>query len=347
MADTPEGESVPTTEAEATAHISRMMSEPEQPTEAEPEANPETPVEATEPVEAAPEEQTDESSEEAEPEEVEIPDTIDGLAEVLGVSPEDLSRHLKIGVTVNGEKRDVSLAEARTGHQLDADYRQKTMELAEQRKAVEAERQQESQRLQERVKRLDDVLAVSERILSAEQPDLDRLMEEDPYEYVKAKKRLDDRQAAMQQIVHEKQQLQSEEMQKRQTEQSNYRSEQQRLLSAAVPEVNKPETLKKFETNASEYLKRRGYNDEEVTQAFTLYDHRNIVMLRDAMAFDAMKNGEPVKKLKTLPKVTKPGNVTQKKDTLTASKDRLVRLRKGGSRQQQDAAALEYVKGLL
>lgn len=352
MTDNPQGESVPTTDDQAADYVSRMMTEPEK----EPEKEPEAPTVAEEDPEANQEEPMDDEpepveelavsdeEEDAEP----LPDTVDGLAEALGVSPDDLANHLKLNVTVNGETREVTLAEARKGQQLDSDYRQKTMELSEQRKALEASQQQEAERWQQRVAQLDDVLAIANQVVPLASPEeMARLLEEDPYEYVKVKAREDEKKNALAQMVAERDKHHQEAIQQSNKTQQEYRVEQQRLLASAYPDVKDAEKLKKFEGNASGYLKRMGYTDEEVSQAFTMYDHRNILMLKDAIAYDAMKKGNVGKKLKSLPKIQKPGTPAEKPNKLTASKDRLSKLKTRGTKQEQTAAAVDFVESLL
>ena len=53
---------------------------------------------------------------EAEPEQVSL-ETIDDVAQALGVDPEDLLANLKMRVKVNGEEKLVALKEAQTGNQ--------------------------------------------------------------------------------------------------------------------------------------------------------------------------------------------------------------------------------------
>ena len=346
MADTPQEESVPTTDTEAVDLVSKMM-EPEEPTiEEDPEETPEG-----EEVEAEAEtEPSSEDSEEVEPETVELPDTLDGLAEELGVAPEDLAEHLKMTVVVNGESREVTLAEAKTGQQLDQDYRQKTMELADKRKAHDAEHQQVLERWQQRVARLDEAITLSEGMFAEpDREEMNRLLEEDPWQYQKVKAYHDERRQGLEKLKAERQNARDEQVKEVQKAQTEFRAEQQKLLAEKFPDVRDPEKLRMFETSAQEYLKRNGYSEEEVSQAFTLFDHRNILMLRDAMNYNAMKKGtkELTKKVKALPKVQKPGSTNTKSDPLTASRDRLLRLKKTGTKQQQTDAAVELVRARL
>ena len=80
---------------------------------------------------------------EAEPqtEEVEETEEVEGEAEEqeeTEVEEEELPQTFKVKAA--GEEKDVTLDELIKGYQLGADYTKKTTEVAEQRKAVEAER---------------------------------------------------------------------------------------------------------------------------------------------------------------------------------------------------------------
>ena len=110
------------------ADMIRQMSEPEQPQEPEqPEDAPEQEVDAEEDAEQPdpeePEGDTEQTEEAEEPEDPETP-------------PQ------KFTVKIDGEAHEVTLEEALKGYQRESDYRQKTMALAEQRKAFE-QRQKE------------------------------------------------------------------------------------------------------------------------------------------------------------------------------------------------------------
>lgn len=364
MADNPATESEAVTDEQSARNfVSQLMSEePEGPTdddrpdqpdrEAQAETE-ETPDEA----EASDEEPEDASSEEgeADPDEsVELPETLEGFAEELGVDPEELANHLKVTVTVNGQKKEVTLAEARTGHQLDADYRQKTMELAEQRKALEAERQQAQERWQQRVQQLDDHIAVAEKLYGSgpDEEQMNRLLQEDAEEYIRQKAQWDRWKERIDSLKSEREKVGTEQREEAVRKHTEYRQEQQRLLSENMPEVRDPEKLRAFEHDATEALKSYGYSDEEIGQFFTLYDYRTVLILRDALSHRRMEDGKGKlsKKLKAKPRVQKPGTAQGKKtpeDKLVASRDRLRRLGRKGTRKQQESAAFEYLKDIV
>ena len=114
--------------------------------------------------ELAPEPEKPSPEAEAEPEpQEELPDTLNGLAEAVGLSADEFADHVHVPVTVNGETRMVTLTEARKGYQLEVDYRHKTADLAEQRRALEAHQTQAVQAWQQRFESLDGLAGQLEK----------------------------------------------------------------------------------------------------------------------------------------------------------------------------------------
>ena len=138
----------------------------------EPEAE-----EGAEPSEDAPE-TSEEGADAADPEEPgeeyeELADTLEGLAEQLGMEVSDLSSTLKATVKINGEEQQVTLSELATGYQMEGDYRRKTAEVAEQRRsledaqtAVEKQREQFSSQLEPMLDELNQLVTVDEQWLN-------------------------------------------------------------------------------------------------------------------------------------------------------------------------------------
>lgn len=330
--------------------------QPEQPKQEEPEPEAEAePVEAGE-AEAEPAEEPSEEPDTTEPEEPEgeeLPDTLEGLAEALNVEPADLAGHLKVPIKVNGKVEHVTLTEAMKGHQLESDYRQKTSELAEHRRQLDAQSQQAFERWQQQVAQLGEAIEqFDEAGPSAEE--LANLMEEDPQEYLRAVAR----QNARKEKLDSAKRLRDEEIQRYREQLSQQfatnRAEQQRLLQENIPDLAKPDKLREFEDGLTGFLRDRGFPDEEITGFFSNFDHRHVLIAQDAMKYRAMQEGKKTlpKKLQGKSKVLKPG-VSQPKSTdtdkLVASRDRLRKLGKRGktSRLQQEDAAIDMVKRIL
>lgn len=291
---------------------------------------------------------------------VELPDTIDGLAKELGVDPAALAEHLKLTVTINGEQRQVNLVEAAKGQQLETDYRQKTADLAEQKRSVEEQNRsneeqvrQVTERWQNEFQRLEASIKAVEGILGTgpTQEELTQLLEDDPHEFMRVKARMEAHQGALNEAKAEQERHVQETVTAQQKQFAEHRTTQQRLLVEKMPDLTDQAKLKAFEADTQSYLKDLGYSPEEIGGFFSgAFEHKQVLIIRDALKWRAMDQGKgKVKALKSLPKVTKPGASVKKPDgdKLTASIDRLKRLRNTGSRKEQEAAAVARVMEAL
>lgn len=340
-------------ETSAAAHISTLLSEPDGP----PEEEQETP-QASEPEEETAASEAAEDAEEA-PEEPqaapdgegeELPDTLAAFADALEIDPSALSEHLRVPVKVNGELREVPLSEAIKGYQLESDYTQKTMKVAERERELNAQAQQMTERWQHEAQRLQAVIAEAESLIDS---DIDpNLLDVDPIEYQRQVIKRDQRLDTLDRAREEQENIQKQQYQAAWQQTQHRRAEQQKLLTEKL-NLTKPEQISAFEQSLSRYLQDQGYETQEVTEWFNSpFDHRHIVMMDKARKYDALQKGQKVlpKKLQGLPKVVKPG-VRMKQQTgqdkLVASKDRLKRLKTKGTRQQQTRAAVDMVRDLL
>ena len=356
-----------TDEQSAVSHIASLLESvegnPEQGDDPEANREPEEqPEERLQRQEAEPEERAEEpetSSEEpkeAEPEDAQeaLPDTLTGLAEALDVEPEQFLDYVKATVKTREGVKDVTLSEAIKGYQLESDYRQKTSEVAETRRQMDAERQQLSERWQQEVQRLDDAIASAESLLDTGlSPEEEaRLVEEDPQALLRLQLQQRAQQEKLAKAKDERDRLRKEAVEKQSHELAQYRHQQQLALTEKLPELRDPEKLSAFERQSADYLKNRGFSDDEIGAFFGgAFDHRHVLIIRDAAKFRAMANSDVPKKLKGLPKVQKPGAAQERErgadDKLLASKDRLRRLRSKGTRTQQEEAAFDYVRRIL
>lgn len=306
---------------DAAARISTLLSTPE-PTQ--PPAQEERPEAAQAPSEA-PETEADAGADEAPSEE--LPDNVDDLAKALGMEPDDLASHLKIRIKVNGEERLVTLKEAAQGQQLEADYRRKTAELAEQRKAGDERIQAE---IQQRVQTLDILARDFASNVLGSPPDPNMAME-DPARYVAEKARYE---ANLQKLQASRQEIQ------RLTQEQQNRALQanEAKLRERMPEWAKDEDKGRKEIGEiRNYLMKQGIAPQLAQSVFEA-DH--LLIARKAMLYDRLQESKPdiANKLKELPKVLKPGGIrpgnVRNEQAVTA----LNRLKRSGS--VKDAAAL-------
>lgn len=323
---------------------SLMFPEPEgQPEEV---AEPVEQVEAEEvPVEAeaeAVEVEDVDDPEQPDEESWELPGTVDELAEALGIEAEQLL-NLRVREKVNGEEREATLAELRSGHMKDADYRQKTERLAEERKAHEAEIAQKQAEWNARIQESVGLISEMENMLKT---DLDavnwqQLREEDPAEYAArqqdARQRLEQIERAKLRVGQSHQQQMQEQQQQAQAQYQEYLQEQKNLLLEKMPEWRDESKLQSDFKEMQSYLTGYGFTAEEMQ---AVADHRQIMLIQKAMQLDKLQKSKPevTKRVVKAPKLAKPGTRKSSADAKTETRIKLRnRLKKTGS--VKDAAA--------
>lgn len=245
-------------------------------------------------------------------------------------------------VKIDGKEVQVPLKELTDGYQRQSDYTRKTMEVAEQRKAAEAE---QAKTLHERhvyAQGLMKTQAALELAIQAEQQtDWDALLQSDPLEFMRQQHLSQRRQASLQQNQAEQQRLaaqfQAEQAQRSQTQ----LKQQQDELLAKLPEWKDESKAKADKAAISEYLISQGYGADDVG---SISDARAVVLARKAMLYDQMvsKAQAAAKKVQTLPtKVERPGaGESQNLDKRTQGFQRLAK-----SGRVEDAASV--IAGLL
>lgn len=230
-------------------------------------------------------------------------------SEELGEAEEPTSYRVK----VDGEELEVDLDELTSGYQRDRDYRKKTMELAETRKALEAKEAQLAEKLQE----LESYVAKQDQEI-----DWDELRETDTAEYLRQKELQEKRKSAASKQRAEIQAKQQEQMQQRVNE------EAEKLKKAMGPKWTTEQQQKDFDT-ANEYLDSLGVSQEERA---SLVDSRLWKMIFDAAKHQKLmaNKGKVKKEVKRAPKSVKPGQRQAPSEVrLSEAKERLRKATKG------------------
>ena len=227
-------------------------------------------------------------------------------------------------VKVDGKEIEVTLDELQKGYSRTQDYTRKTQQIAETRKAVEAEaaairaeREQYAQLLG----------ALKQQLESAEAPpDLDRLYNEDPIEWVRQRELLRDKQEKLAAIQSEQARLSQLTEQQRAKEFQAHLASQQEALIQAVPEWKDPKKAQAEKALLVEFGKKIGFSEEELKN---VYDHRAVIALRKAALYDQMmsKRGQIKPVVNNGPRPAKPsaaGRVSQTTEA-TRAKQRLAK----------------------
>jgi hypothetical protein len=241
-------------------------------------------------------------------------------------------------VKVGKEEVDVPLDELLKGYSRTADYTKKTQELAENRKAVEAERAriEEASRLRDQYA---ERLGVIEQMLSQTEKaeDLSALKETDPIGYAVKVAEQSEREKQLAAVRAERQRLaQSQQAEQGERLKAHLATEAAKLREA-IPEMSdeiKGEVVKR---DIRDFAKSIGFSDQELAQ---VYDSRAVLTLYKAMQYDKLLKGKSdlTKKVNQAPRMLKPGTSTpEAKDSEQVKKMRQ-QLKKTG--KKGDAARL-------
>jgi hypothetical protein len=245
-----------------------------------------------------------------------------------------------VTVLVDGKPVELTKAQIAEAHKSglrQADYTKKTTELAEQRKAVEAETAKAREERNQYAQGLQRAAAILEGQLQEQQNiDWQKLLESDPVEYLKQQHLAQTRQAQLQQTYQQQQAIQAQAKAEHEVALKSHVEGQRSELIAKIPEWKDGAKLKAGATELREYLRTQGLSDDEI---YSVTDHRAIVQSYKAMKYDQMmeKAKATAKKMDNVPqRVQRPaGGETQALDRRAAAYQRLS---KSGS--VEDAAAV-------
>lgn len=244
----------------------------------------------------------------------------------------------KYRVKAAGEEREVTLDELIKGYQLGTDYTKKSQTVAEERKAVEAERQriEEAKVLRDQYAQR---LQLIEQMLN-QQPEtenLDYLKENDPIGYAVKVAELSQREKQLAQVRAERERIMQQQMQEQQQTLQQKVAEEAQKLASVLPEFVDPEKGDVVRKEIRNYGKQLGFSDEELAN---VYDSRAVLTLWKAMQYDKLQSAKPsiTKKVNEAPKSIKPG-VAQVRDSDREELKKL-KARARNSGRVTDAAAV-------
>jgi hypothetical protein len=241
-------------------------------------------------------------------------------------------------VKAAGEEREVTLDELIKSYQLGTDYTQKTQSLAEQRKALETERQAVEQakalrdQYAERLQAIQQVLAEQSK-----GENLEALKESDPIGYAVRVAELQQRREQLAAVQAEQQRIAYQQQSEHQQRLASIVAEEQQKLAQAIPEFADPQKGETVRGEIRTYAKQLGFTDQELAQ---VYDSRAVLTLWKAAQYDKLLSQKPgvQKKVAEAPKVLKPGTSRPVNTEEQSIRDQRKVLKKTG--KARDAAAI-------
>jgi hypothetical protein len=209
-------------------------------------------------------------------------------------------------VKAAGEEIEVDQDELIKGYQQGVDYTKKSQALAEQRKALDAERQhldhvkQERQAYAQKLKALDSFLSQQNQGVN-----LDVLKETDPIGYAVAVAEQSQREKQLAVVRNEQQRLAQQQQAEQQASLQNHLRQESEKLVSLIPELSTPQgdAVRK---QIRDYAKSVGWTDQELS---SVYDSRAVVSLYKAMKYEQLQKSKPelTKKLQSAPKMMRSG----------------------------------------
>ena len=253
---------------------------------------------------------------------------------------------LDLSTTIEVDGEEITIEELRSGHLRQKDYTRKTQELAENRKAMEAQ-YQEIER--ERAEYAQLLPAMAERIQQAaeQEPDWDTLYDADPVMAAKAerqwRKEQEARVAQLQAVQAEQQRMQQIEAQKHEQMQQSYLEQQRHILPDIIPEWRDKKVAATEATQIRDFLLGEGFSEQDVSG---MSNATLVKLARKAMLYDrgeTRANEVKAKPKKPRAKILKSGSRASQPKRTSAAQEAQNRARKTG--RVNDAAAA--IKALL
>jgi hypothetical protein len=247
-------------------------------------------------------------------------------------------------VTIDGETSEVPLDELISGYQRKATYTHRQQELAQERKTLEEQFQnvpaQEAamrQTYQQYQEVLQQLRGQMEQANAPANLDWDALERDDPVQWLKLKELERQRGSEIQAVMAEQgrmqQLMQHENDQKLQ---AHLVVERGKILEK-IPEWSDGDTQANEQRKLFEYGKGVGFSDTELNR---LYDWRAVVVLRDAMRYNELTNGDKITeaKSKIIGSVKGGNKETSRRTRNRGMKAKRAKLKETG--KVDDAAAL-------
>lgn len=225
----------------------------------------------------------------------------------------DLSAEVQ--VTIDGEQVTVPLKEALEGYIRTETFHRRLSVLNEAKQVIATEaakvvedRKNYFEKLEELTKQLD--------LLAPKEPDWDALYAADPANARDMEKRWRDYKVHREALDHEKAKVAQEALENHQKNLRQYVQAESVKLLSKVPEWNDNKVRERENASMRKTALAVGYTEDELKE---LYDHRAVLVLRKAAAYDRMMANKPApnkvvgKRPEVAPGTGKPSKATVRK----------------------------------
>lgn len=242
-----------------------------------------------------------------------VPQSLEELAEALGVDEEKILNTLTVDRKVDGEVSKATLAELRKTNQLESSLYKRLETAANERKALEAtaaQIQEQAVAAEQKRQEAEQGLDAVEKVLQADYQAIDweGLKREDWETYQRTRDEMSGRYqmyvAAKNEIEEQRKQDSEKQQQQMQQQMTQYRAAQAQMLVEKVPDWKDEKKFTSEVSQLKEYLKNDGLDDTSIN---SMQDHHLWVWARKAMLYDKGKAAATGKRKQDVPKFVRPG----------------------------------------
>jgi hypothetical protein len=246
-------------------------------------------------------------------------------------------------IKADGEESVVSLNELVSGYQRQQTYTQRQQELAEERKTLDVQLQNvpaQQAAMQQTYQQYQEVLQqLRGQMEAANAPadlDWDTLERENPIQWLKLKELERQRGAELQAVTAEQSRMHQMQQQENARKLEAHLAVERGKVLDRIPEWADGEVQAGEQRRLLEFGKAIGFSDKELDQ---LYDSRAVVVLRDAMRYNELTNGDRITEAKSKIGSVKGGSqVTARHTRSRKAKEKRAKLKSTG--KVDDAAAI-------
>ena len=245
-------------------------------------------------------------------------------------------------VKVDGQEVEVTLDELQNGYSRQQAYTKRSMELAEQRKAFEAE-QAETRQIRDAYAQQLDQLAAQIQQTTQQEPDwralAETMSERDLFLY---KAEWDQQKEYQKQVQAEQQRIAAEKSREQEQELRKHLEVQRTDMLNRIPAWQDEEVREAERREVISYAQKRiGFSEEEIANAS---DARAIELLYKAWQWDQLQEKKPAakKRARKAPKMAKAGRPKTKREVANRSRQEA---RKRFESAGTVDAAVEYLMG--
>lgn len=276
----------------------------------------------------AEEEEEEESPPEEEPEE-------GASEEEVPATDEELEFELD-GKPVKVKKSE--LPEIYRNQLFEADYRRKTAEAAEAKRAAQEIAQRVEQERSYYASQLDASLTLLHKQLIGDQEELAELARTDPAGWVAKNAEVQQRVALYQEALNQREQLAHAAQADEQRKLAEWRKAERDRLHEKLPEWRDQAKASAEQRLIAEYLLKEGYGQDELAE---LFDHRALLVARKAALYDQLQAAKAKQAKPEPPKAIRPGAPKPQTDAKhTAYQEALAKARKTGRPEDVERALM-------